>query len=437
MKISPARKSAFQILYKIEKEKAFSSILLPIYEENLENKDRSLCHNLVLGILRKKLYLDEIIKKYTNKKLNKFDLEVLISLRLGIYQLLFLDKIPSYSAINESVNLVKFAKKKSASGLVNAVLRKVSKNKVSLSFSNEIKRASIETSHPIWLVEKWIRQFGTENAFEIADANNITPNLAFRLTGKYYQQNEDAQKEILTSFSNDAFESNLVKGSYFSDKLRDNLRKLANENLIYFQDIGSQLIAESVELKRYESFLDVCASPGSKTTFVAKNKKNHIVAGDFFTHRMKTLQENCKNQNVEFVDLVQYDATQTLPFAEDSFDVILIDAPCSGTGTIRHNPEIRYNLSENDFDKLSNKQLQILKNASKLIKKKGRIIYSTCSLEVEENEEVIKKFLDNNSDFKLVRPNVSDKFLTKDDFARTFPHRDEMDGFFIAILIRC
>ena len=145
------------------------------------------------------------------------------------------------------------------------------------------------------------------------------------------------------------------------------------------------------------------------------------------------MQENCLRQGAASINVLQYDAENALPFADECFDVVLIDAPCSGTGTIRHNPEIRYFLQENDFSELSIKQLKILNNASKLIKSGGRIIYSTCSLEKEENEEVCGKFLSENDGFRLVNPNVSPKFLTAEGFARTFPQRDKMDGFFIAV----
>lgn len=439
MNITPARKSAFEILCKIEKENAFSSILLPQYEKNLNSKDSSLCHQIVLGVLRKKLYLDEIIKKFTKKNINKFDVEVVNALRIGLYQLLILDKIPDYSAINESVNLVKLAKKKSASGMVNAVLRRATREKFEFKSIDQIEKISVETSHPRWLVEKWIKQFGFEEAEKLSTANNEIPTLIFRLTGKFYSKNPQIQSEILESITNNSVESELIENSFTARHFDDNLWELAEKGLIYFQDEGSQMVASTVNLHNEQLFLDVCASPGSKTTFIANkrlrsNTQNIIVAGDLYEHRVRTLKENCVNQNVGFVNLVQYNAEEELPFSDESFDAILVDAPCSGTGTIRNNPEIRYNVNEKDFKALSVKQLKILKNASKLVKHDGRIIYSTCSLEVEENEEVIEKFLAEDQNFELIKPELSEKFITKDNFAKTFPQRDNMDGFFIAVL---
>ncbi len=442
MKISPARKSAFEILNKIEKERAFSSVLLPIYEENLSPKDRSLCHEIVLGVLRTKLYLDEIIKKLTKKSLKKFDLEVLNALRIGLYQIFYLDRVPAYSAVNESVSLVKLAKKKSAGGLVNAVLRRALKEEFELKFSDDLKKISIETSHPVWLIERWKEQFGLESAKKIAEANNQTPKMTFRLTAEFYRNDTDKQVGILKSIEDKVAKSEVTEDSFVVKELTGELRELAADGLIYFQDEGSQIVASSVNLQENESFFDVCASPGSKTTFlqmdIAKRKIQHkiFVAGDFYRHRIRNLKTNCENQGVENIEIVQYDASENLPFGDESFDVVLVDAPCSGTGTIRNNPEIRYNLNEADFSELSFKQLAILHHASKPVKHGGRLVYSTCSLETEENEKVIRKFLQENSGFEKIRVNLGESFLTAEGFARIFPHREDTDGFFIAVLKR-
>ncbi len=439
IKISPARVAAFEILYKIAKEKAFSSVLLPLYEENLTQKDRALCHELTLGILRKQIFLDKLIEKFTKKNIEKFDLEVILALRLGIYQLLFLDKIPAFSAINESVNLVHRAKKRSASGLVNAVLRRVSRQEnLELEFSDEIERISVETSHPKWLIENWITQFGIEETERIADANNKTPNSAFRFTVKFYRKDAETQREVLSLLNELNLEkSELVDECFIVEKSNEKLRELAERGLIYFQEEGSQLVAEVVNLRENENLLDVCAAPGSKVSFIGSKLKiqssNFIVAGDIYEQRVRFLRENCRNQGAEFVRVLRYDAEKSLPFADGSFDAVLLDAPCSGTGTIRHNPEIRYFLREKDFKELQDKQLEIIRNASKSVKSGGRLIYSTCSLETQENEEVIEKFLSADFGFEKLSPNINKGFLTDRGFVRTFPSRDKIDGFFISV----
>ena len=424
MKISPARVAAFQILNKIEKEKAFSSVLLPLYEENLEAKDRALCHELTLGVLRKQIYLDKVIDGFTNNK--KLDLAVRIAVRLGIYQLLLLDKIPDYSAINESVNLVQFAKKTSAKGFVNAVLRRVLREEIKLNFANEIEKLAVETSHPQWLIENWIKQFGIAETEKLALANNKTPQMVFRLTA-----NSDEQTlEILQKIGLEINESEFVPNAFHVQKPNEILFAFAQEGKIYFQEESSQLVGNVVNLQEGESFLDVCAAPGSKTTQIGSMFQ---VAGDLYWHRVEILRENCFRQGVRNVNILVFDALNDLPFENESFDSVLVDAPCSGTGTIRHNPEIRYFLTEKDFTELSAKQLEILHNASKVVKSGGRLIYSTCSLERQENEAVCENFLTQTTGFEKVLPQLPERFLTKDGFARTFPNRDNMDGFFIAV----
>ena len=438
MKISPARIAVFQILNKIEKEKAFSSVLLPLYEENLEAKNRALCHELTLGVLRKQIYLDKVIDSFTNNK--KLDLAVRIALRLGVYQLLLLDKIPDYSAINESVNLVQFAKKTSAKGFVNAILRRVLREEVELKFADEIERIAVETSHPRWLIEHWIKQFGIGETEKNAVANNKTPKMVFRLTAK----SDEQTLEILQKIGLEIIESEFVPNAFHVQKPNEILFAFAQEGKIYFQEESSQLVGNVVNLQDGESFLDVCAAPGSKTTQISSgfgvlssefrvSSSEFLVAGDFHWHRVKTLRENCLKQGVRNVNILVFDALNALPFENESFDSVLVDAPCSGTGTIRHNPEIRYFLSEKDFAELSAKQLEILRNASKVVKSGGRLIYSTCSLERQENEAVCGEFLSQTTSFEKVLPQLPKRFLTQEGFARTFPNRDSMDGFFIAV----
>ncbi len=429
-KISPSRIAAFEILRKIETERAFSSILLPQYEENLSVKDRALCHQMTLGVLRNKIYLDKLIEVLTKGK--KTDSAIKTILEIGLYQLNFLDKIPDYSVINESVNLVQRAKKTSAKGFVNAVLRRATREKINLEFADKIEKLSVETSHPRGLLEKWIENFGFEKTSNLAQTNNEIPPVCFRVTDKFSEDKND--------FIENYKKSEFVENCFIAEKFNEKLIGLAENGEIYFQDEGSQMVGKTVEPTDGKFFLDLCAAPGSKTSQISEKgkaeSKNFIVAGDLHFSRVKFLRENCLKQNINLVKFVNYDAEKSLPFADESFDTILIDAPCSGTGTIRHNPEIRYFLEEKDFTELSSKQLRILENASKLVKSGGKLIYSTCSLEPEENEKVIEMFLKSNLDFEKIAPQVPVKFLTPDGFARTFPPADNMDGFFISALRR-
>lgn len=425
MNISPARAAAFDVLLRIKTEKAFSSVLLPIYEDTLSPADSSLCHELTLGSLRRQIYLDRAINQFAGGK--KLDASVRVALRLGLYQLFFLDRVPDYSAINESVGLVQRAKKTSAKGFVNAILRRATRETLNFHFANEIERVSVETSHPQWLIEKWALEFGLNEAEQVAKANNDIPKAAFRFT----RSGENIDPAIISSWQRSEF----IEGCFTSEKADQALRDLETEGAIYFQDEASQMVAQAVVIPDRGMFLDVCASPGGKTGLIAQrfaSSATVVGAGDLYWPRVEYLRDNCARQGVEFVNVIQYEATDALPFADETFDVILVDAPCSGTGTIRHNPEIRYFLKPEDFVELSIKQLNILTNASKVLKRGGSLIYSTCSLEKEENELVARRFLSENSSFSITDSNVAEKFRTDDGFARTWPHRDGMDGFFIA-----
>lgn len=419
--ISPARRAAFDVLLRIETERSYSSVLLPLAEENLSPPDRSLCHLIVLGTLRNQIKLDRIIDAFSKGKL---DAAVRIALRIGLFQLLHLDKIPAHSAINESVNLAAYAKKTSAKGLVNAVLRRATREKIDIKYADEIDRIVVETSHPGVLVERWLRQFGAEKTEAICRANDTIPPITFRRTARECPLD-------LSAFA----ESKLTAGAFIADANSAELIAAAESGEIYFQDEGSQMIANAVELPTGGKFFDVCAAPGGKTGSVALRAGN-VVCGDIHPERVWFLKENLERQGITNASVHRYDAAVELPFAARSFDAVLVDAPCSGTGTIRHNPELRYFFDEADIEPLFAKQLTILKNASNTVRNGGLLVYSTCSLEIEENEDVCQRFLAEHGEFEQVRPNIEEAFITDEGFGRTFPAQGGSDGFFIAAFRR-
>jgi 16S rRNA (cytosine967-C5)-methyltransferase len=427
MTISPARTAAFDVLLRIERDAALSSVLLPQFEANLNSKDRSLCHELVLGTLRRKLYLDRLIEELSRGR--KIDLEVNITLRLGLYQLIYLDRIPAHSAINESVELVARAKKSSAKGFVNAILRSFQRKHPALIFASDVEQISIEESHPRWLVERWIDQFGFENTHAICKTHNKTPDRAFRVVS------ETETVLSLVKENNEITKSQFVPNCYLATALTRKMLDLAADGSIYFQDEGSQLVARPVIGVAGRRLLDLCAAPGGKTTMIANGTEAKVIAADIHFARARRLQDTIALQKV-VVPVVQLDAADELPFEPRSFDTVFVDAPCSGTGTIRHNPELRYSIQESDVVRLSDKQLRILANASELVASGGTLIYATCSLETEENESVANKFLASNDSFTKESPGVPERIRTAGGYARTLPQRDGMDGFFIAVFRR-
>lgn len=431
MPISPARTTAFDILSRIESEKAYSSILLPAFTHKLRRNDRALCYEITYGVLRRQIYLDRVTDQFSGGR--KLDPEVRNAIRIGLYQLYFLDRVPAHSAVNESVDLAGRAGKKSAKGFVNAILRRAESGRPELEYSDELDRISVETSHPRWLVERWEAEFGRQTAQKIAAANNQTGRTAFRFTARTlsYAQRPDWQQS--------AAPSDYVKGCFFVERINQELLELERQGEIYFQDEASQLVANSIKLLPGERFLDACAAPGGKITSIAArygHSGNLLIAGELHSRRVDFLSENCVKQGANAIKIVQFDAENPFPFAEAVFDVVLVDAPCSGTGTIRHNPEIRYLLQPGDFGELSSKQLRILNAASKMVRHGGKLVYSTCSLELEENERVCCNLLESVSDFSSVPPDIPERFLTPEGFGKTWPHRDGMDGFFIASFLR-
>lgn len=426
MKISPARIAAFESLRDIASKGASSSDLLSGIQNHLSGKDAALCREIVLGVLRREMHIDAMIRVYADTR--RFDLEVLTALRIGVFQILFLDKVPHYAAVGESVELVKRFRKASAARLVNAVLRKFLDGMPNLEYSDDIERISIESSHPRWLIEKWICDHGVETAEKIAAANNERPVVAFRMLHHFSEKTLERR-----------IRSQVVNGCYLAEGFDDELVNWMREGKIYVQDEASQLVGSLIDLPEGSRFLDLCAAPGGKTGLIALSnlgRKNLIVASDVSRRRMAALRESLKLQRAEGVMPVQLDGIAGIPFASSTFDRILVDAPCTGTGTIRHNPEIRYRLLPESPARLKSKQLKLLERSSKLLREGGKLFYSTCSLEPEENEEVCKEFLASNEYFEIVIPDIAPKSLLSGKFLRTWPHRDNMDGFFLAVFRR-
>lgn len=454
MHISPARRAAFQILRRVEDEQAYSSALLANADAGLNSKDRALTHQLVLGVLRRQLWLDRTVEHLAARKAESFDLPVVIALRLGLYQLRFLSRIPASAAINESVNLVKAARVKSAAGLINAILRRATREPnydPAALVDDDVEKLSIQSSHPRWLIERWAQQFGFADAVAIAHANNEPAPTSFRLTARALHDSAQSAAEIFATLQKSG--ARLIEGKIASrawrlgdqvDRETDGkdagasqatmpalLREFSDEGLIYFQDEGSQFVAELLDAHDGERILDVCAAPGSKATLLAAlSPTSEIIACDLYEHRVRTMKQLAGRQQATNVKFAIHDATQRLAFASRSFDRVLVDAPCSGTGTLRHNPEIRWRLQPGDFPELVDKQKLILKSASEAVREGGLLLYSTCSLETQENEEIAAYFLDHHDNFEPAPLAARADLMTKAGAVRTWPHRDAVDGFF-------
>ncbi len=348
------RIAAFEILRKVETG-GYASDLLLERTAAFESRDAGLAAEIVFGVLRYRAQLDHLIAHYSGKR-GKLDIEVRIALRMAIYQLRYLDRIPPHAAVGESVELVRRARKTSAAGFVNAVLRKVDREPV------EWPSREVALSCPEWLLARWEAAYGATVAEDVARAALTEPE-------KYVRISESGAR---------------------------------------MQDIGSQSIVPLLRLEKDQTFLDVCAAPGNKTA-QALEAGVKAVACDRHLHRLAPMRPLG-------IPLVAIDGTAPLPFARP-FDRILVDAPCSGTGTLARNPEIKWRLKPEDLQDLQTRQRALLRNAAALLAPNGVLVYSTCSLEREENEEVVAAL-----DLPVLHT------------MHRLPGRDPGDGFFAAVI---
>jgi 16S rRNA (cytosine967-C5)-methyltransferase len=438
--VSPARIAAFNILLRVERESAYAVELLHGFLlDELSPVDRNLATEIVMGVLRWCSVLDESIARLSFTPFRKLDFEVLTALRMGVYQKQFLTKVPAHAAVNETVELVKQAKKVSAAGLVNAVMRKVKSMAYAPLASNLIgmEYLSSALAHPKWLVERWVTLFGLEVAQKICEYDQCIPTTTLRL-------NNPADEALLAGEGIQLSSGALMATARVVMSGDLTATQLFRDSKIAIQDEGSQLVAALVGEGR--RILDCCAAPGGKTAaMAARLPEAGIVATELHSHRATLLRRLAPQSNVE---VVTADAL-ALPYGAD-FDRVLADVPCSGTGTLARNPEIKWKLKPEDLLDLQSRQIAILRAAMQHVSSGGRLVYSTCSLEPEENEQVIAACLPANSEFTLVPVrtelqrlwesgeliwnNIDD--LISGDSLRTIPGIHPCDGFFAAILQR-
>ena len=446
--VSAARREAFRILLAVEGGPSHSDDLLRGNAVNaLSAADRNLTTTLVLGVLRWQLWLDRIFRPLLKRPTAKLDAEVLIVLRLGAFQLLFLDRIPAHAAIGESVELAKQAGQRFASGMVNAVLRKLTTSPVRIELQDEpsLGQASIG-AHPAWMVERWVALYGGDAAQAICRRGQTQPALTVRLAAPEVEDElaragiELAPDDLLNCTRTIVAGDVVATGVFRAGRVR-------------IQDEGSQLIAElaAATLNRDQGkILDACAAPGGKTLILAeRHPQARIVAYETSSARMKQLRERLAAHS-ERIEFRLADAAAL----EDNavFDLVLADVPCSGTGTLGRNPEIRHRLRVEDLARHAHRQRAILRAAIRAVRPGGRVVYSTCSLELEENERVVAAVLAETPDARQVSladsieallqgavlvPKSAEQLpgcLTSEGALRLLPGALRTDGFFIAMI---
>jgi 16S rRNA (cytosine967-C5)-methyltransferase len=409
-----------------------------LYDEIVNNYAKKVVNpaelvNTVSGTVKIKMLLDYFIEKITSKPLSKSSSYVRNILRLGIFELEFL-KRPDYAVINSCVALSKPFEKDS-SGFINAVLRNFLRKRQDLNIQepDQVKFLSIKYSHPEWMIEKWVKNFGVEETEKICNFNNSPPKISIRINSL----------KILESRLIDLFKKNNInfkKSPIFKDcfilKNPGNINKLAGyeDGFWVVQGEASCLVSEILNPQPGETILDFCAAPGSKTLHIASLMKNQgkIVAVDISESRLEKIRSNILRLGVEIIEIMQGDASE-IKF-EEKFDRVLIDVPCSNTGVLNKRPDARWKRKPEDLKTLAELQLKILNNAANFVKLGGIIVYSTCSIEPEENHLVVEKFLKHNSDF-LPEPFKIKNLIDGNDNDGKFqilPSKHDTEGFFIA-----
>jgi 16S rRNA (cytosine967-C5)-methyltransferase len=453
MAVSSARKIAYEVLRRVESEGAYASDLLHAeLGANIKPADAALATELTMGVLRWRLLLDFLLERQLKKPVARLDLPVALSLRLGLYQLRFLEKIPARAAVNESVELVRRARKSSAASLVNAVLRRTAaeaKSPVEKFLPPNLsvaERLAILHSHPTWMVERWLARFGEPATLALLEANNRTPRLACSV------HEVPRRDEIIGDLEKSGLRiepGRLLKTAFSAAGGSLTRTEAFRAGKISVQDEASQAIPLLLDVHPGDRVLDLCAAPGGKTAVLARaaGSSGLVIAADRHSHRLRAMQAQFARLGLTGVRVVELDAAQPLPF-RTQFDRVLVDAPCSGTGTLARHPEIRWRLRPERLADFHALQTQLLRNALAQLAPGGRLVYSTCSIEPEENEDVIADELQASPSIRRVpaaeaeqslAPHLApgldaSSFFGPDAFFRASPAAHSTDGFFAALL---
>lgn len=432
---------------RIEKEGGFSHLVVSkaIEQENIKEIDESLLTEIVYGTLENKLRLDYSLAPFIEKQKNLPDW-VLMLLRMSLYQLTYLDKVPAYAVINEAVDIAKERGHRGIASLVNGVLRNIKRQGVRdmSDIKDPVERLAIETSHPVWLVQLWVDAYGFETTKTMCQVNKTRKPVSVRVN-----RLRATREEVIANLAQQGIEGQPSKVvDHGIHIVTGNIMKsnVMAEGYVTVQDASSMLAASFLEVEPGMEVLDTCSAPGGKATYIAEEMHNagEIHAYDLHKNKLKLVANHAKRLGLTNITVNQQDARNMQQVHEpETFDRILIDAPCTGFGVIRSKPDITYNKSLADIKRLQAIQLTILEEVAPLLKKNGKLVYSTCTINPIENEEVIQQFLQSHPTFE-----VESVFLTEintplfaeakvsDYGVQLFPQTFNSDGFFMTRLIR-
>jgi 16S rRNA (cytosine967-C5)-methyltransferase len=441
--INNVRSIAMDMLVAIEKNQSYSNLLLntTIEKHELSAKDVGLLTELTYGTLQRRMALDYYLEPFVkdNKKLANW---VHHLLRLTLYQMVYLDRIPDRAAIYEAVEIAKIRGHKGIASLVNGVLRSIQREGLPSmeKVSDPNKRLSLETSHPEWLITRWVNQFGYEKTKEMCEINLTAPLQTARVN-----TTKISRDECVAILEEDGY--HIEKSPFIPEAIRSLKGNLASTisfkyGMFTIQDESSMLAAYALGAEQNEFILDACAAPGGKSTHIAEKMNNtgEVISVDLHQHKVRLINDNAKRLGLENIKTSISDSRHLQEkFKTESFDRILLDAPCSGFGVMRRKPDMKYTKTDKDIERLSTIQQDLLMSVSPLLKKGGILVYSTCTVDKEENENTVKTFLDKHPDFegdltfRNRMPEAIQPLISGFDL-QIFPQDLGSDGFYIAVL---
>ena len=446
MRLSNSREIAMEILVDINKNGAYSNKSIDRHlNKSISSQDENLIRELVYGVLENKIYIDYILSKASKIKVKKIHFQIIEILRTAIYQIVFMDRIPHSAAVNEAVNLAKKFGHKGTIGFVNGVLRSIVREKdnfAKIDIKDKAKYISTKYSHQEYMVKRWIKEFGEEFTEDLCKSNNDRPLLNIRVNTLKTTKEELLNK--LQERDYDVLEAKYANdGLIITNPFRITETEEFKKGHFTIQDESSILVGQITNPKKGSLILDMCAAPGGKSTHLAQlmNNKGKILSRDIYDHKIDLIKENIKRLGISNIEVQIYDALELDENLINKVDYCIVDAPCSGLGLIRRKPEIKINRKEEDINNLIELQKQIINTAKQYVKVGGILIYSTCTVEQDENINLIGEFLEENPNFKLVSienelDNKENLDTLNEGYIQLFPNIHGTDGFFISKMIR-
>lgn len=439
-----ARNLALDAINDVYEKGAYANVALAkrIREAEFESRDRRFATEIVYGTVKAGATIDWIIGKYASVPVKDMDFSVRNVLRMAVYQIKYMDKVPDSAACNEAVELAKTRVSVGAGKFVNAVLRSMLRAPEKSAFptgsdSRTAEALALVEQHPEWLVRRWIKEFGYMEARELCRFDNASPPICLR--ANTIKNSRDELLALLKENSIEAHGSSLVSEGIILDSHRglDSLKTL-KRGLAQVQDESSMLVSHVLAPQKGETVIDACAAPGGKATHIAALMEDtgKVIACDIYDHKIKRIEENAKRLGIKSIEAVNLDARIIGEKYCGIADRVLVDAPCSGLGVLRRKPDSRWRKTPADLVKLPKLQLAILAGVADSLKKGGIMVYSTCTMEKQENQGVVEEFLKRRSDFELLNAGERLPVPRSDEMVQLYPQRDKTDGFFIACLRR-